>query len=395
MKKIIFITISVFISSAIFGQYQWIPQISGTNQIISSVSFPSLDTGYFCITTGDIYKSINGGQTWNLVGNGPTNTIIFTSNNIGFGISENQSFILKTVDGGVTWNNCYNDSFMEIWSLCFADTKHGYAVTLGQNAYNYILKTSNGGIQWDTVSSYFGLDMYKSIYFRDSLNGFIGGWMGHIFKSTDGGLSWIANPVDTINLDAFYSIHFPTADTGYVGAESNHVFRTFDGGDTWTPFIVPSGENGSIHFINADTGFVVGLGGLFKTTDAGSTWVQDYSTSLSMNCLSFPSSTEGIAVGSNGTVLKYMWFTGMVNSRSSQLRINPNPTKDKITVELSSIDSQQINQYYIYNIHGQCILNQELKNIKTEIDLSDLTSGIYTIKICTSNDSFVRKILKE
>ncbi len=66
---------------------------------------------------------------------------------------------------------------------------------------------------------------------------------------------------------------------GFVG-DSGHVFRTTDGGASWLPAVVTPGDSiqpSDFTFENADTGwfanFVEGGTPVYKTTDAGITWL--------------------------------------------------------------------------------------------------------------------------
>ncbi len=68
----------------------------------------------------------------------------------------------------------------------------------------------------------------------------------------------------------------------------------------------------------------------------------------------------------------------------------PNPTKDKITIfipEKSTIE--------ILNINGQIIKTIESDNKQTTIDLNNLSSGVYIVKVKTDKEIVTKKIIKE
>lgn len=70
------------------------------------------------------------------------------------------------------------------------------------------------------------------------------------------------------------TVFFLNASTGWRGGENGEIFKTSDGGTTWVR--QPSGVSASIYgirFLNATTGWATGaFGALLRTTDGGSTW---------------------------------------------------------------------------------------------------------------------------
>lgn len=69
----------------------------------------------------------------------------------------------------------------------------------------------------------------------------------------------------------------------------------------------------------------------------------------------------------------------------------PNPVKNYLTIE----NNHQIKSIKIYNQLGQKILAKEINNEKTELDLSFIIPGIYTIQIETENKSINEIFIKE
>jgi hypothetical protein len=81
--------------------------------------------------------------------------------------------------------------------------------------------------------------------------------------------------------------------------------------------------------------------------------------------------------------------------RSVNVKIYPNPTTSNFTLELSGVEkSEQIN-VEIYSMKGEKVKSAELKGELThEFSLSDKPSGIYLIRVTTSNGSFTNRIVK-
>ena len=85
-------------------------------------------------------------------------------------------------------------------------------------------------------------------------------------------------------------------------------------------------------------------------------------------------------------------FGTSVNEVSNPLNINvfPNPAKDKI-----SIGCSQKSEIEILNTEGQILKRLTLQNIHPTVDISDLSAGIYIIKILTEEGMTIRKFIKQ
>lgn len=191
----------------------------------------------------------------------PTLTYIdFQDANSGWGIAVNDSgYILRTVDGGVTWLNATPAGIGSI----------GYSTSL------------------------FVLDV-NTIWVLTPNPDF---FTGTLYRTTDGGLTWTSNPVPF----GGGTLQFLDASTGRVladrgvgaGSQAVELYQTSDGGVTWVSIfhndpIQPgssdslplSGIKSGMTFLDANTGWVTGsrpMDGdiyLFVTHDGGISWVQ-------------------------------------------------------------------------------------------------------------------------
>jgi len=68
----------------------------------------------------------------------------------------------------------------------------------------------------------------------------------------------------------------------------------------------------------------------------------------------------------------------------------PNPVTDVLNVSYS----QNINQISVYNLVGQLVLVKNVNNTSTQVDLGELASGTYMVKVQTDNASKVVKVIK-
>ncbi|MDD5570645.1 MAG: T9SS type A sorting domain-containing protein [Bacteroidales bacterium] len=93
-------------------------------------------------------------------------------------------------------------------------------------------------------------------------------------------------------------------------------------------------------------------------------------------------------------LLQWTLGTTEVNNAisNSDFRIFPNPACNQICVE--TIENHINGSVYITNINGQELIRQQIKDSKTQINISNLPSGIYFVKLVTDKTVEVRKIIK-
>lgn len=72
--------------------------------------------------------------------------------------------------------------------------------------------------------------------------------------------------------------------------------------------------------------------------------------------------------------------------------IYPNPTNDKVTIDLKNEGNASIQ---LFNILGQEVKTINAYNNKVEVNVSDLHSGIYIIRVEQNNKTYTTKIMKQ
>ena len=102
MKRLTLIICLTLISGFAFSQWvQLNPEFPISQYTLTSVFFTDANTGYIAGNEA-IFKTIDGGETWNESFEGGFNSICFTDTNIGFAVGGNGK-IIKTIDGGELW----------------------------------------------------------------------------------------------------------------------------------------------------------------------------------------------------------------------------------------------------------------------------------------------------
>lgn len=83
--------------------------------------------------------------------------------------------------------------------------------------------------------------------------------------------------------------------------------------------------------------------------------------------------------------------TSVGENAQQALNIYPNPVNDKLFIEAN----ETISNVEIYNLTGVKILSQECNSDKVEIEVSELQSGIYFIKMINGNSTETRSFIKK
>jgi photosystem II stability/assembly factor-like uncharacterized protein len=215
--------------------------------------------------------------------------------------------VFKTTNGGVSWaailtNTDPEKSFLSVF---FTSKDTGNIVGGG----GFTSRTVDGGQNW--IAPLTGVDANKelgSVWFPTSRIGYASAKSGWVYKTSNGGVSWSSTP--TLPAGGVGSIHFPDANTGYVvsaGGGLFKVFKTTDGGMNWNQ----AGDSitsygGGVFAVSPSTVYAVGdIGIILKSTNGGSTWSSTPSpNSSALLRVAFPTSTTGYAVGYSGAIIK-------------------------------------------------------------------------------------------
>lgn len=201
-------------------------------------------------------------QSWGL----DLETITWVDENIGFSVGEN--LIIRTSDGGTTWEELPVTYEGKLFDVAFWDENVGVAV--GENGL--ILKTLDGGNTWvqkpsGSVQSLLSVDISTENRILATSGG------GEILVSINKGDSWIKRTSGTNQ--SLNDLHFINNDTAYVAGNQGVILRTYNGGDEWTA--LNSGLSTNLNGIAFSTpliGYAVGgAGNILKTLDGGETWL--------------------------------------------------------------------------------------------------------------------------
>ena len=287
----------------------WFQQSNGTTENIWDVYFVNDYVGWIVDHQGSIYKTTNGGTTWEQQLGGPylwrLDCIKFTDINTGTAVGANGT-IMRTSNGGYTWEQQSSGTTEWLVGVDFTDANHGFAV--GSNGV--ILRTTNGGTSWlGQISG--TTELLMSVSFANADNGIVVGFNGIILRTTNGGATWLQQSSGTNY--SLWDVNFIDANIATIVGSNGIILRTTNGGTNWA--VQNSATTNplfSVSFISADIGTAVGGGGkIIRTTDGGISWIAQISgTAQDLNCVYFMDENNGCAVGWNGTILR-TWNGGL------------------------------------------------------------------------------------
>lgn len=320
---------------------------SGVNIALRGLAFPDVLNGYVVGSSGVIRQTTDGGATWLSLQQGTTlriNSVEMAADGIGGWAATYSGNIMRTRDGGLTWYLEKSGTTQNLFGLDMIDSARGWVV----GASGTIRRTADGGSTWapqtsgttgqfNAISSVDGTSAVAVgntglvKYTNDSGNTWVSattvpttasindvkmvsstvGYMvainsaaGNVFKTTDGGATWVAQT--TPFTSSLYGVHFIDANTGWV-VGANVTAWTTNGGATWTRVLPPVNRTlYDVFFVSATRGWTVGSSGaVFSSEDGGLTWTaQDSGTvTRTLRGLSFTSLDQGWIVGDSGTIL--------------------------------------------------------------------------------------------
>ncbi len=148
--------------------------------------------------------------------------------------TKSNSIILKTTDGGDNWIRQKKSNFLTniiknvfskysgLFSVFFIDKK-GWIV----GANGIVLKTIDGGITWNSQNIQ-TKNYLLDIFFVNSETGWIVGSEGTIYKTTNSGKSWNSQINNTNN--HLFSVFFINKKTGCIVGSNGTILTTSSGG---------------------------------------------------------------------------------------------------------------------------------------------------------------------
>ena len=172
----------------------------------------------------------------------------------------------------------------------------------------------------------------------------------------------------------------------------------------------------------------VKLQGTTSNRDGIGSWIQAYNNGAPQNRYTLAgegytaqnSSYEFFGLGSETVVdmLKVTWLSGTVDTffnvavnqsltiiegsslgvdqyaLENLINVYPNPSKTGV-FELSLLNLNQNYEITVFNVLGKIILEKEINETDSKVDLKNYNKGIYFLRIQTTNQSIIKKLIHE
>lgn len=239
-----------------------------------------------------VFRTQDGGDSWKLIRTEGPGTIVtetvdneqrriqFVDERAGFFVTWRRQ-IYKTVNGGETWTETASptvaDQLERFHTIFFLTPTKGWV--LGNNVY----LTEDGAVTWSRVGPIpLGDDTRTekpavaegyppAVCFLNERTIVLARKDGDVHRSEDGGATW--RRVWSVNNYLRY-VYFLNDTSGWIVGENGFVGRTTDGGVSWEQTKTPtSGPLTSVFFLNDKKGWAVGhYGVIIYTTDGGTSW---------------------------------------------------------------------------------------------------------------------------
>lgn len=404
MKAITLTNLVFLVSLSVSAQ--WTSISSGTTVNLQQILFTDSLNGYIL---GDsvVLKTSDGGNTWNQIFNNHR-FFGFDFLNPSTGAILGNDTVFKTSDSGITWSEVIVSTplYFQGSPLFYMTTAAEWFYVRGQRHAH----TTDGGITWNEMSMgnsgpipIVPTDMQKVN------NTFFGiGWYGPvIFKSADNGWTW--NGVAGINSNYLTSLTFPSAHIAYASGNRG-IFKSTDGGISWqlndTTILWPGNGPSDptiecIRHLDSNIIYAVGnRGTILSTKDGGNSWQTELSgTTNNLNKL-VVSYGRAIAIGDSGTILLNndnsisTSIEDHVVDRNDHVLIYPNPAFNFFNVEIKSkIDKKVL--FTLYGPLGESVMEKYYFNADFTVDMEHTKKGVFFYRIIISNsDQYAGKIVK-
>jgi photosystem II stability/assembly factor-like uncharacterized protein len=258
----------------------------------TDIVFVNYDTGF--IASDQIYKTIDGGETWIEIQTPATQGIIhlfFVDENNGWATlgQFSEGNILHTEDSGETWElqNVIDTIFGGIEAIYFLNDSTGFAAggAVIDEDYNIIAKTENKGEDWIVLKNFiYAPFWFQDIYFTDNFHGWIVGQKNItnsflLMHSNDGGETWEEDTIPglknwfggTAEATIIFSIQFLNDTLGWLTCadedNSGYILLTTDGGENWEQQFVFYNPIFDICMVDNNNGWAVGEDIIYHTNN--------------------------------------------------------------------------------------------------------------------------------
>ncbi len=373
----------------------------------AGLDFPSENAAYITGGMGILYKSVDGGVSWdNHYDFGPFSNLRgpnFISADTGF-VHANAG-IQRTFDGGASWE-LITSSWGQDNSLPISSIKIIDEILFGTYVNDdtvFLVKSIDFGNSFLPIFEHVESGAQPFLYsFIDTLTGFFINplELEQVYKTTDGFLTIDTTDITTGPISLESKFHYTDLQNGYLfgdwGSQSNPS-RTWNAGGFFFPIdldgfgVLPVFDMD----FNSSKIFASSLyGQIFYLDNSSQTWIEQTTpTTDPVYAISFLDENNGIAISANtvlytqnGGVLGLDEFT----ISNSFVSLFPNPTTDEFNIKV--LENIQIEKIRLVDLSGKQV--KDILPTESSISITDLPIGIYFVEFVTEKGTVVERIVK-
>ncbi len=425
MKKILafFLFLTLNLTAQTWSPLPNAPNFIGPFSKLDDIHFIDANKGWAINLLGDVYKTQDGGDTWDKLTNLDTflRCIKFANESVGYTASLNGAFaggsgapkMLKTIDGGNTWTDLtasISPLPIGICGLNVLNEQTVYAVGAFYAPARFY-KSTDGGATWENKDMSAYANALVDLYFFDANLGFAVGSNsngGVILKTTNGGTNWSVVYETSLFGDLLWKIQALDNNNIYVSiagtsiTEGARIIISNDAGENWNVKQVAPGEVHlqGVGFLNQNHGFAGGFfDGVYETLDGGDSWQL---INVGANYNRFQKISDDLMYASGHTVYKYSNSLSTPNTGEIipkplySMDVYPNPVSDLLNIRYQLPDYTHVN-LSIYDITGKKVISifdgwhtEGEFNITKSI--KELPSGTYLVGLLSREGDVLTKI---
>ncbi|MFN3875491.1 MAG: WD40/YVTN/BNR-like repeat-containing protein [Flavobacteriales bacterium] len=390
----------LLVISIIFGPWESSAQWSQTNTGINDLSqgaavLGASQTHLFAKAGFTLYRSNDNGDTWTAA----TTPVPFNSTECGLGISgryfaglnASTECIYWTIDNGDSWNTVTNGPATTAVRGFLATNSHLFAYTSSAGVYRAALPgddwaSANTGL---TNTNVIGMLQVGGDLYANTIG-------GGVFISTDDGSTWSASNSGIDPGDLFGVNLWAMGGDLYYTAQGGGKYTSTDGGTTWSAWAgLPQLGLGLLEVKRFGNNlymetrhFADGLrDSLYLSINEGATW-----TNITGNLNAADLNGSGVFEHNGCLFIGYNLISpgqGLFRRCSSAslpeqglaygLRLYPDPTEGAVVLELP--DDAVGRSYRVLDLHAAEVVRGRLTATRMHLDLSALAAGSYLLTV--------------
>src|SRR4030095_14539766 len=350
------------------------------------------DNNFWFITNFDIvYKTSNGGASWNIISNP-----VFIPSGL-FLVNKDTAFktamrnIYRTTNGGISWANVFTGVSNEVPCIWMKNNSEGVVSHNGQ-----LFKTTNGGSAWSTSlitqpPAATNSNAPKRTVYCSGNNLWVSLNTRKVAYSSDYGVSWSLPSNSGLPFGSIVSIFFGSPSFGLIVMVNDPtIYVTTDGANSWRYADNSSGANEDVAINNTHCWYIPNPFDHFYikySQDSGTTWVQQVSGE-GFSVLEKSHSGNTLWAGTiTGKIYKYIDIVGVQNLQTgipdkySLSQNYPNPFNPNTIIKFD-VKYPGFVTLKVYDIVGKeiaVLVNENLHagSYQTNFNSGNLSSGVY------------------